>query len=679
MATIGQTPGNRSMLTKLRRWWQLQSGQVDTPIATDVPWWVVSLVLHVTLVLALAKILLPSPTDREVRLTAAPDERIALEDPVPEVKFDEVLPEPVGETALDQFEFSETAVPLLELDREEFLESIQPPSEIGDLMIEESFEAATADRVSTVPVKGSVGNAVASASGAVDRITEEIILSLEQRDTLVVWLFDRSPSMMEQRDEIAGRLERIYAELETLASFRKDEADPGRAPPLLTQVYTFGQGFDRMLDEPASTFEPIREAFNAIRRDDSGMEYVFSAVIQTINDFKSLRKVNRLTGERERNVMVIVVSDEAGDDAARLDECVQKCNQHEIPVFVVGVPAPFGRAETLVKWVDPDPNYDQSPQFAVVSQGPESLMPERLKLDFFAEATDEFEAIDSGFGPFGLTRLAYETGGIYFAVHPNRDTGRAVSRGETAVYSSHLRYFFNPDVMKRYKPDYVSFQTYAQRASANDCRQALVQAAQLSAVADIENPQRRFTRFDEAEFVNQVSLAQRAAAILEPGVDRLYQILRAGEPDRSKELSPRWQAGFDLAWGRILAAKVRIESYNGMLALIKTGLKFTNERNNTWVLQPADSIETGSAAANMADKAREYLNRVVRDHPDTPWAMLAQRELDIPIGWKWTETYTEPPRPPEMQDPGNNNNAAPPPPQPGQNAMPKPRREPPRL
>ena len=86
--------------------------QVDTPIATDVPWWVVSLVLHVTLVVALAKILLPSPSDREVRLTAAPDEQVALEEPVPEVKFDEVLPEPVGETALDQFEFSETAVPL---------------------------------------------------------------------------------------------------------------------------------------------------------------------------------------------------------------------------------------------------------------------------------------------------------------------------------------------------------------------------------------------------------------------------------------------------------------------------------------------------------------------------------------------------------------------------------------
>ena len=52
-----------------------------------------------------------------------------------------------------------------------------------------------------------------------------------------------------------------------------------------------------------------------------------------------------------------------------------------------------------------------------------------------------------------------------------------------------------------------------------------------------------------------------------------------------------------------------------------------------------------------------YLQRVVDEHPDTPWAHLAKLELDTPIGWKWVESYTEPPRP-RQNRPGNNNNNA---------------------
>ena len=108
-----------------------------------------------------------------------------------------------------------------------------------------------------------------------------------------------------------------------------------------------------------------------------------------------------------------------------------------IPVYVIGVPAPFGRKETQMKWIDPDPKFDQSPQWGMVEQGPESLLPERIKLSFAGSKADE-EPMDSGFGPYALTRLCFETGGIYFAVHPNRSLTKTVSRGETAAFSSHL-------------------------------------------------------------------------------------------------------------------------------------------------------------------------------------------------------------------------------------------------
>ena len=69
----------------------------------------------------------------------------------------------------------------------------------------------------------------------------------------------------------------------------------------------------------------------------------------------------RLASPR-RNVMIVVFTDEAGDDIAALDAAVEVCRKYEMPVYVIGVPAPFGREVAFVKYVDPDPKYDQSPQ-----------------------------------------------------------------------------------------------------------------------------------------------------------------------------------------------------------------------------------------------------------------------------------------------------------------------------
>jgi len=70
-----------------------------------------------------------------------------------------------------------------------------------------------------------------------------------------------------------------------------------------------------------------------------------------------------------------------------------------------------------------------------------------------------------------------------------------------------------------------------------------------------------------------LSEAQQAAALLEPRINALYQILQHGEADRDKETVMRWQAGYDLAMGRTLAIKVRTETYNAMLAAANEALQ----------------------------------------------------------------------------------------------------------
>lgn len=667
------------MWSRLKRYWQAKTGNYDTPLDYDLPFWAVSLTFHLCLLVLLARILMPPAPERNLQLTALADEPTPVQVLPPEVQFDPQQYDETGSNSLDSNALAASQAPVIEMAEVNPVEASMSESLVGDLMLSEEFEQATADRMESMAAKGTVGQAVAGAAGAIDRITQEILLSLDERKTTVIWLFDQSASLMQQREEIKERFERVYGEL-TLISQRGDEVFKKHGDqPLLTQVYAFGSTFNRMLTEPTSDVEQLTDAIEAISRDDTGLEYVFSAVLQTATDFQKLRKVNRSTGERERNVMIIVVSDEAGDDINRLDECTALCNKWEIPVYVVGVPAPFGREETQVRWVDPDPMYDQSPQWAVVSQGPETVMSERLNLDYAGGDFSDLELLDSGFGPFGLTRLCYETGGIFFAVHPNREVGRTIRRNETAAYSAYLQHFFDPEVMKRYKPDYVSRQTYLDRLASNRCRQSLVQAAQFSQIGTLQAPGLVFPKLDEAAFVNTVSQAQRAAAILEPKMNQLYEILRQGEANRDDEISPRWQAGFDLAYGRVLAGKVRAESYNAMLALIKTKLKFQDEKNNTWVLKPADSIDVGSQAESMAQKAKTYLHRVINEHPDTPWAMLAKRELETPVGWKWGEQFTPPPPPPREMTAQNNNNVRPNVPQPQPLEMPKVKRPPPKL
>lgn len=671
------------ILRGLRRWWQIRTGRLETPLDGDVPFWVVSLGFHLVILVWMGRFIFMTPNQpTELSVLVDTVEAPELVEPPPEVAFDEEMFEEIGADNDMTFESASESAPELAIENEAAMEFDVPVvEEMGEIVSSnDDFFENTATAMEVIATKGTAGYSVNGAAGAVDRLTEEILLSLQERKTTVVWIFDQSASLLRQREEIIERLDNVYRELGSLRDAGNEAFAKYDDIPLLTDVVAFGQRYQKMLKDPTDDVDQIREAIRRVPRDDSGIENVFSTVIACVDEYRDLRKIRRSTGAPDRNVLFIVVSDEAGDDAVRLDEAVEACNRYAIPVYVIGVPAPFGRRITYVKWVDPDPNYDQTPQVAQISQGPESLFPERLQLKFTGGDFEDLEMIDSGFGPFALTRLCYETGGIYFAVHPNRRPGR-VRRSEISAYSADLRYFFEPDVMRRYRPDYVSRQEYLKRLRDNPARMALVQAAEASAVGQLEAPALRFPKLDEAAFVRQVSMAQRAAALLEPKLNQLYAILKQGESARERETSPRWQAGYDLAMGRVMAAKVRAESYNAMLAMAKTKLRFSNKKNNTWVLRPADSINTGSQAEKLAERARMYLTRVIEQHPNTPWAMLAARELRTPLGWEWIEDYTEPPRPPQPRPQVvNNNNVPRPNPQPRPNApAPKVRRPPPRL
>ena len=221
-----------------------------------------------------------------------------------------------------------------------------------------------------------------------------------------------------------------------------------------------------------------------------------------------------------------------------------------------------------------------------------------------------------------------------------------MTRDETPALTAHLKYFFDPQIMRRYRPDYVPAEEYLKRAESNRARAALLLAAKKSWVETLDEPVLRFVRRSGPESANSLGQAQKVAAKAEPALLDLYNVLKEGEADRARETTPRWQAGYDLAMGRVLASLVRVQAYNARLAEANRGMPFKGANNNTWVLVPSDDISFDSRLAGTAAKAKEYLQGVINYHPGTPWELLAKRELETPLGWAWTEEYTDltPPR-----------------------------------
>ena len=619
-----------SWLEPARRWWQEFTGEEETPLDGDTPAWAMSLVLHVVVLLSLALIGLPAIAPRQSSITILAPTQVVEEDVLVAPEMTVAVEEQASASSdAENLEVS-TAVasvlsddPVVTVDVAEALNAELaispidlPPSgaELGDYL--------QVGRAGT----GDTGVGTAGTGGAVDRLTMEIAASLQQRATVVCWVFDQSVSLAGQRKEIAGRLDRVFDELGLSGAETKEHE-------LLNLVFAYGQKVAPLVKEPTRETGEVVKAIESISIDESGVEMTFTAIAEAAKKAKQVR-----ISPTKRNVMIIVFTDEVGNDQQYADHVADFCRAQRMPVYVVGVPAPFGTREVKMKFTEFDPRYADDVQWAVVEQGPETLHPEVVRV---RSGRDADEPIDSGFGPFSLSKLCAETGGLYFCVHANRNASGRVSDGEVADMASRLRYFFDPAVMRSYRPDYQPAAKIEKMLASNRAMRSLVDAARSSQVAPMDSPTLEFPRQDDGALALLLGEAQKKAAVLQPKIDAIYGILSAGLPDRDKVTEKRWQAGYDLALGRVMAVKVRTDSYNIMLAQAKTGMRFKNPKNDTWRLVPdADISAVGSQTEKLAGQTLTLLKRVVDEHPGTPWAQMAAEELRQPLGYRWDEDFT---------------------------------------
>ncbi|OYW19401.1 MAG: hypothetical protein B7Z55_08890, partial [Planctomycetales bacterium 12-60-4] len=281
-----------------------------------------------------------------------------------------------------------------------------------------------------------------------------------------------------------------------------------------------------------------------------------------------------------------------------------------------------------------------------INRGPETPFPECLQFDGLHERWDVYS---SGFGPYEQVRLCRETGGIFFLL-PGDETNIS-GRG------SHLDRKFELLDMKEYLPDLSARIPYQKQRDSSKFRNTIFGVIQrLNPFTDNQLQMREhWFDADFEEFAKQggenFTKAVRALKLLNEAVVYLETV----KPAYDKEQSQRWRAHYDLIHAQMLAYRVRLFQY--ILVLDKHMAekpKPKDPKNNRWhvrrvpkMLEPTP-LQVKQAGVDMDElkaqekKAREEFQAVVKNHPRTPWARLAEQEMAVGFGMEFIESYWDP-------------------------------------
>lgn len=488
-------------------------------------------------------------------------------------------------------------------------------------------------------VTGEVGAAVDGYGTALSRVTQEIVRHMRESKVLVVWLFDESDSMKDDQQEIKKQFHKVYEELGIVE--KQDEKIRSAAAKdkeiLQTVIYGYGAKLHELMKAPSSDLKEIRSAIDKIAIDESGLENTCMAVSSVVDKYGANAR------RQKRKLLVVLVTDESGNDGQNIDATIDRVKRYETPVYIMGREAVFGYPYARLRWKDPKFGLDHWLQ---IDRGPETAMPEALQFDGLHARWDAFS---SGFGPYEQVRMAKDSGGIFFVL-PGEEENLV---GQDAIDKRKFQFYD----MKEYLPWLVSRREYVEDRKTSKFRETMWEViAALNPHTDKElNIQEHHYPFEKEEFqkAGQVSFTRgvRALSMLNEAAKRLEKI----KPLRASEESTRWRANFDLMHAQVLGYRVRL--FQALLALdqhAKNPQAPKNKMSNEWHLQRTPKMMAPDAQVVKATKidmdelkkqeqtARDLLNQVVKDHPRTPWARRAEWELAYGFGFQIIEGFRDP-------------------------------------
>ncbi len=508
-------------------------------------------------------------------------------------------------------------------------------------------------------VTGEVGAVVEGYGPAMSRLTQEILRMMRKEKVLVVWLFDQSDSMKDDHKEISGEIHKVYEELGIAQN--KDEKLKTRIQDqvLQTMVVAFGAGIKPMLPKgPTDDVKLIEEAILKIPIDESGKENMCTAIQKVVGEYS--QRVLR----DKRRLVIVVVSDESGDDGQEVDNAIKAVTQRNLkaPVYILGRESSFGYPYARITWVDPKYNL---PHWLQINRGPETAYPECLQWNGLHSRWKHFTA---GFGPYEQVRIAKHSGGIFFILPGEEE--------DLSGQGAHSRREFHFLDMKKYTPMLLARNEYQKTRDQSDFRNTIFRVilrlnpakhALLPAFDPQLNIRQNWYPLENSEFraqaAKEVIKAQLAMRLLDEAILMLKKI----EPQRDHERFDRWRANYDLIQAECIAYRVRLFQF--LLAMDEHANNMPKPviekpKTNRWsVARTTKMIEPNpeqfarlKSAFNISMSREDYLayvkaeetrargmyQEVINNHKGTPWANRAEYELQHGFGMHFRESYRDP-------------------------------------
>ena len=461
---------------------------------------------------------------------------------------------------------------------------------------------------------GKIGGDVTWTAGevgaALDQVAREILRHLARHKVTVVWLFDESESMRDDQKEIKKKFDRVVNELkvntpeETAAA--KAKKTRSVAPPLTHAIVGFGDDVHFEQEKPTADIEQIGRAIDHLRIDTTGKENTMTAVAKVISHYANLISA-------ERKLLIVLVTDESGDDGDGVEEARQAAVSREVPVYVIGRQALFGHTQLSIDYVDP---VTKDVYRVHINRGPETADVESLQWDGIHNRWDEQP---SGFAPYELARLAKDTGGIYFLL-PSEEGLRIVQREKA----------YSITTLKEYVPDYESRLAYAERRTASVFRRTLYEVIQETR----KYPFRHSYPVDPEELVQVID---QELPVVTERLNILIAIekrLRELEKLRNREPEKRWQAAYDLMLAQIVAYQIKAYEYRANLLEMRAKPPRPSQMPSPelyvqwWLNHSHEAKAPKEKTEKVYAEANRLFALVKERHPNTPWADLAQDEIN---------------------------------------------------
>jgi hypothetical protein len=128
----------------------------------------------------------------------------------------------------------------------------------------------------------------------------------------------------------------------------------------------------------------------------------------------------------------------------------------------------------------------------------------------------------------------------------------------------------------------------------------------------------------------------KAAKVLLRLQEALEELRKVGEK-RDQEASKRWQAHYDYVLAQLLSWIAMVNEYDLMLGKIRRDElpELTPNVHSGYKLSSQEKMQSGKEIKELTAESKNILAKLAKDHPGTPWEILAKRAQQTVIGLKW--------------------------------------------